>query len=107
MTDQKQGAILAANKRNRKDCIFHIRRTQKSACELIFMEILQMNKNKINGIFMIPFGLLAGFADDKEIRLIELAENGLNSGCNRRLRMSDSFESVFITVMILRIGRFR
>ena len=25
---------------------------------------------------MIPFGLLAGFADDKEIRLIELAENG-------------------------------
>ena len=75
MTDQKQGAILAANKRNRKDCIFHIRRTQKSACELIFMEILQMNKNKINGISMIPFGLLAGFADDKEIRLIELAEN--------------------------------
>lgn len=76
LTDQKQGAILAANKRNRKDCIFHIRRTQKSACELIFMEILQMNKNKINGISMIPFGLLAGFADDKEIRLIELAENG-------------------------------
>ena len=35
-----------------------------------------MNKNKINGISMIPFGLLAGFADDKEIRLIELAENG-------------------------------
>ena len=27
-----------------------------------------------NGISMIPFGLLAGFADDKEIRLIELAE---------------------------------
>lgn len=35
-----------------------------------------MNENKINGISMIPFGLLAGFADDKEIRITELAENG-------------------------------
>ncbi|MBU5482615.1 hypothetical protein [Blautia sp. MSJ-19] len=30
----------------------------------------------INGIHMIPFGLLAGFADDKEIRITELARNG-------------------------------
>ena len=29
-----------------------------------------------NGISMIPFGLLAGFIDEKEIRIIELAENG-------------------------------
>ena len=29
-----------------------------------------------NGINMIPFGLLAGFADDKEIRITKLAENG-------------------------------
>ena len=30
----------------------------------------------INGVSMIPFGLLAGFADQNEIRIIELAENG-------------------------------
>lgn len=30
----------------------------------------------INGMHMIPFGLLAGFADNKEIRITELARNG-------------------------------
>lgn len=30
----------------------------------------------INGVSMIPFGLLAGFADQKEIRITELAKNG-------------------------------
>ena len=30
----------------------------------------------INGVSMIPFGLLAGFADQNEIRIIELADFG-------------------------------
>lgn len=33
-------------------------------------------KREINGIFMIPFGLVAGFADGQEIRITELAEHG-------------------------------
>ena len=31
---------------------------------------------KIHGIPMIPFGLLAGFMGEKEIRITELAEEG-------------------------------
>lgn len=31
---------------------------------------------KIQGVSMLPFGLIAGFAGEKEIRIIELAENG-------------------------------
>ena len=30
----------------------------------------------LKGISMIPFGLLAGFMDEKEIRITELAEEG-------------------------------
>ena len=48
-----------------------------------------MNKNKINGISMIPFGLLAGFADDKEIRITELVENGFQF---RTVRESENVE---------------
>ena len=33
-------------------------------------------KKEINGVSMIPFGLVAGFADGLEIRITELAENG-------------------------------
>lgn len=33
-------------------------------------------KTELHGITMIPFGLLAGFADGEEIRITELAENG-------------------------------
>jgi len=33
-------------------------------------------KREINGVFMIPFGLVAGFADGQEIRITELAEHG-------------------------------
>ena len=40
-----------------------------------------------NGISMIPFGLLSGFMDGKEIRIIELAEEGL------RLRLSEKAAS--------------
>lgn len=34
------------------------------------------NKKQLNGISMIPFGLLAGFMGEKEIRITELAEEG-------------------------------
>ena len=40
-----------------------------------------------NGISMIPFGLLSGFMDGKEIRIIELAEQGF------RLRLSEKAAS--------------
>ena len=33
-------------------------------------------KREIHGVTMIPFGLLAGFADGQEIRITELAESG-------------------------------
>lgn len=33
-------------------------------------------KKKIQGVSMLPFGLIAGFAGEKEIRITELADNG-------------------------------
>ena len=42
----------------------------------------------INGVSMIPFGLLAGFADQNEIRIIELAENGF------RFRMAKNQKNI-------------
>ena len=33
---------------------------------------------------MLPFGLIAGFAGEKEIRIIELAENGFNLPHSRK-----------------------
>ena len=33
-------------------------------------------KREIHGVAMIPFGLVAGFADGQEIRVTELAESG-------------------------------
>ena len=33
-------------------------------------------KREINGVFMIPFGLVTGFADGQEIRITELAKQG-------------------------------
>ena len=33
-------------------------------------------REKIQGVSMLPFGLVAGFAGEKEIRIIEIAENG-------------------------------
>lgn len=33
-------------------------------------------RREINGVSMIPFGLVAGYADGQEIRITELAENG-------------------------------
>ena len=33
-------------------------------------------KKKIQGVSMLPFGLVAGFAGEKEIRITELADNG-------------------------------
>ena len=37
---------------------------------------LKQKHGKIQGVSMLPFGLVAGFAGEKEIRIIELAENG-------------------------------
>ena len=45
-------------------------------------------KREINGVFMIPFGLVAGFADGQEIRITEIAEHGF---CFRTL---DEFREV-------------
>lgn len=38
----------------------------------------------LKGISMIPFGLLAGFMDEKEIRITELAEEDFGFDCRRR-----------------------
>ena len=42
----------------------------------------------INGVSMLPFGLLAGFADQNEIRITELAENGF------RFRMAKNEKNI-------------
>ena len=54
-----------------------------------------MNKNEINGISMIPFGLLAGFADDKEIRITTLAENGFQFRTVRESKSVEKFRICF------------
>lgn len=52
----------------------------------------------INGVSMIPFGLLAGFADQNEIRIIELAENGFRfrmAKNQKNIKIQKASESVF------------
>ena len=53
------------------------------------------DKREINGVFMIPFGLAAGFADGIEIRLIELAENGFCFRTEKELGRVESFRICF------------
>ena len=48
----------------------------------------------INGVSMIPFGLLAGFVEQNEIRIIELAENGF------RFRMAKNQKNIENTAEI-------
>lgn len=44
-----------------------------------------------NGISMIPFGLLSGFMDGKEIRIIELAEEGFRFRLSEKAVSPESF----------------
>ena len=44
-----------------------------------------------NGISMIPFGLLSGFMDGKEIRIIELAEDGFRFRLSEKAASPESF----------------
>ena len=44
-----------------------------------------------NGILMIPFGLLSGFMDGKEIRIIELAEEGFRFRLSEKAAPPESF----------------
>lgn len=44
-----------------------------------------------NGISMIPFGLLSGFMDGKEIRIIELAEEGFRFRLSEKVASPESF----------------
>ena len=44
-----------------------------------------------NGISMIPFGLLSGFMDGKEIRIIELAEEGFRFRLSEKAVLPESF----------------
>ena len=53
------------------------------------------DKREINGVFMIPFGLAAGFTDGNEIRLIELAENGFCFRTEKELGRVESFRICF------------
>ena len=49
----------------------------------------------INGISMIPFGLLAGFMNEKEIRITELAEEGFRFRLAEKLTAPESFSVCF------------
>ena len=63
-------------------------------CFAIMKDNLSMSERRsremkmINGVSMIPFGLLAGFVEQNEIRIIELAENGF------RFRMSKNQKNI-------------
>lgn len=48
-----------------------------------------------NGISMIPFGLLSGFMDGKEIRIIELAEEGFRFRLAEKAASPESFLACF------------
>ncbi len=54
-----------------------------------------MNENKINGISMIPFGLLAGFADDKEIRNLRKALDILEHSDSEKTYLNNLQKSLF------------
>ena len=45
---------------------------------------LKQKHGKIQGVSMLPFGLVAGFAGEKEIRIIELAETALLSAQQKK-----------------------
>lgn len=53
-----------------------------------------------NEISMIPFGLLAGFADTKEIRLTVVAENGFQFRVAQELEVVKSFQVCFYDDML-------
>ena len=63
-------------------------------CFAIMKDNLSMSERRsremkmINGVSMIPFGLLAGFVEQNEIRIIELAENGF------RFRMAKNQKNI-------------
>lgn len=49
-----------------------------------------------NGISIIPFGLLSGFMDGKEIRIIELAEEGFRFRLSERQLRRNLFWFAFM-----------
>lgn len=49
----------------------------------------------LKGISMIPFGLLAGFMDEKEIRITELAEEGFRFRLSEKAVRPKSFYVCF------------
>ena len=52
-------------------------------------------KREINGVFMIPFGLVAGFADGQEIRITKLAEHGFCFRTLDEIREVKNFQICF------------
>ena len=61
----------------------------------------------INGVSMIPFGLLAGFADQNEIRIIELAENGFRFRMAKNQKNIENTESFRICFYDEEISDYR
>ena len=52
-------------------------------------------REKIQGVSMLPFGLIAGFAGEKEIRIIELAENGFTFRTAEKIADPELFRVCF------------
>lgn len=61
----------------------------------------------INGVSMIPFGLLAGFVDQNEIRIIELAENGFRFRMAKNQKNIENTESFRICFYDEKISDYR
>lgn len=56
---------------------------------------LKQKHGKIQGVSMLPFGLVAGFAGEKEIRIIELAENGFTFRTAEKIADPELFRVCF------------
>lgn len=53
----------------------------------------EKNIRQLNGISMIPFGLLAGFMNEKEIRITELAEEGFRFRLVGKIELAGKMEA--------------
>ena len=61
-------------------------------------------REKIQGVSMLPFGLIAGFAGEKEIRIIELAENGFTFRTAEKIADPELFRVCFYHYRIPQTG---
>lgn len=53
-------------------------------------------REKFHGVPMLPFGILAGFAEEREIRLTDLAEEGFRFRTAEKNRGAGQIPALFL-----------